>query len=207
MVETDQPPRSAGDVDRRTGVTVWPLFTALLNFDAILGFLSGAVLLGVCNLAGAPASVQVAVWVVFGAGVWITSWLRTSVRFTTDALVVTVLLWPRRVPWERVSSVTFGHLHEDDARPAEVASRRVHVSYRRDLSTPTGPVPTTLGEFRPWARLHFRTLSLPLSFPPPADAADSRPTRGPRTWFGRHAERQRQIIRREFAARGYSLPD
>ena len=77
----------------------------------------------------------------------------------------------------------------------------------RDPSTPPGPVPTTLGEFRPWARLHFRTLSLPLAFPPPVDAFDSRPLRAPRTWFGRHADRQRQIIRREFAARGYPLPD
>jgi hypothetical protein len=117
------------------------------------------------------------------------------------------LLWPRRVPWARVSSVTFSNLHEDDARPVEVTSRRVHVSYRRDPSTPAGPVPATLGEFRPSARRHFRTVSLPLAFPPPADSSDSRPPRGPRTWFGRHADRQRQIIRLEFAAQGYPLPD
>jgi hypothetical protein len=207
MVETDQPRRPAGDVARRTTVTVWPLFTVLLNFDAILGLLSGTALLGVCNLAGAPAGVQVAVWVVCGAAVGVASWLRTSIRFCADDLVVTMLLWPRRVPWARASSVTFSDQYEDDARPVEATSRRVHVSYRRDPSTPTGPVPATLGEFRPWARLHFRTVRLPLAFPPPADSAASRPSRAPRTWFGRHADRQRQIIRREFDARGYPLPD
>jgi hypothetical protein len=188
-------------------VTVWPLFTFLLNFDGLLGLLSGAVLLGICSFAGAAAGVQVAVGVLAGAAVWIASWLRTSIQFTRDDLVVTVLLWPRRIPWARVSSVTFVSAHEDDARPAQVTARRVHVSYRRDLSAPTGPVPTTLGEYRPWARLHFRTLTLPLAFPPAVGAVDSGPARAPRTWFGRHADRQRQLIRREFAGRGYSLPD
>jgi hypothetical protein len=29
----------------------------------------------------------------------------------------------------------------------------------------------------------------------------------PRTWIGRRADRQRKIIREEFAARGHPLPD
>jgi DNA-binding IclR family transcriptional regulator len=41
----------------------------------------------------------------------------------------------------------------------------------------------------------------------PAGSMDSRMARTPRTWIGRHANRQRQIIRREFAAQGYPLPD
>ena len=189
-------------------MTVWPLFTFLLNFDGILGLFSGAVLLGICGGAGAPTGVQVAVGVLAGAAVWIASWLRTSIKFAADDLVVTVLLWPRRVSWARVSSVTFVDTYaDDDASPSRVTVRRIHVRYRRDLSTPTGPVPTTLGEYRPWARLHYREVTLPLTFRPAADPLDSRPARAPRTWFGRHADRQRQIIRREFAARGFSLPD
>jgi hypothetical protein len=188
-------------------VTVWPLFTFLLNFDGLLGLLSGAALLGICGFAGAPAGVQVAVGVLAGAAVWIASWLRTSIQFTRDDLVVTVLLRPRRIPWARVSSVGFVDAYEDDAHPAQTTARRVHVSYRRELSTPTGPVPATLGEYRPWARIHFRTLTLPLAFPPAVGSSDSPSLRAPSTRFGRHADRQRQIIRREFAARGYTLPD
>jgi len=150
--------RQQGDGGSLTDSGIVQLDDAKVVRQGVLGFLSGAALLGVCNLAGASAIVQVAAWVVFGVAV-------------------------------------------------EVTSRRVHVSYRRDPSTPTGPVPATLGEFRPWTRRHFRTVSLPLAFPPPVDSSDSRPPRAPRTWFGRHADRQRQIIRREFAARGYTLPD
>ena len=181
--------------------------TYLLNFDGILGLFSGSVLLGICGIAGAPAAVQVAVGLLAGAAVWVASWLRTSIQFAADDLVVTVLLRPRRISWARVSSVTFVDTYEDDARASQATARRIHVRYRRDLTIPTGPVPTTLGEYRPWARTHFRELTLPLAFRPAADPLDSGPARAPRTWFGRHAERQRQVIRREFAARGFSLPD
>jgi hypothetical protein len=196
-----------GDVAPRTTVTVRPLFTYLLNFDGLLGLFAGAILLGVCGFAGAPAGVQVTVGLVSFVAIWIASWLRTAIRFTTDDIVVTMLLWPFRARWARVSSVTFHDEHHDDARPAEVTSRRVSVRYRRDLSTPTGPVPATLGEFRPWDRRHFRTLSLPLAFPPPADPLGSGSARTRKTWFGRHADRQRQTIREEFAAHGYPLPE
>ena len=94
-----------------------------------------------------------------------------------------------------------------DADSGRVTHRRLDVRYRRDPSTPTGPVPTIFGEYRAWARIHFRTLSLPLTFPPTAGSIDSYMARTPRTWIGRHASRQRQIIRRELAARGYPLPD
>lgn len=137
--------------------------------------------------------------------VWIASWLRTSIQFTADDLVVTMLLRPRRIPWAHVAGVTL--LDMWDADSDRVTHRRLDVRYRRDPSTPTGPVPTVFGEYRAWARIHFRTLSLPLTFPPAADSMDSYMARTPRTWIGRHANRQRQIIRREFAARDYPLPD
>ena len=137
-----------------------------------------------------------------------TVWPLFTIKFGVDDLAVTVLLWRRRVSWARVSSVTFVDTYaDDDARPPRVTVRRIQVRYRRDLSTPTGPVPATLGEYRPWARMHYRSLTLPLTFRPAVDPSDSQPARAPRTWFGRHAERQRQIIRREFAARGFALPD
>jgi 3'-phosphoadenosine 5'-phosphosulfate sulfotransferase len=49
-----------------------------------------------------------------------------------------------------------------------------------------GPVPTRLGQHGAWEREHFRTVTLPVF------------------WVGRRTERQREMIRKEFAARGYS---
>jgi hypothetical protein len=135
------PRRPVDNVAPRATVTVRPLFTYLLIFDWLLGFVTGMVLFVICNLAGAPTGVQAA-GALAGVVVWVASWLRT-----------------------------------------------------------------VFGEYRAWARIHFRTLSLPLTFPPAVGSTDSYMARTPRTWIGRHANRQRQIIRRELAARGYSLPD
>ena len=78
-------------------------------------------------------------------------------------------------------------------------------------ASPPGSVaivePVTVGSWsacRP-AR-HYRSLNLPVLFPPSPDELDYIP-RQPRTWLGRYAGRQREIIRAEFAARGYPLPD
>jgi hypothetical protein len=71
---------------------------------------------------------------------------------------------------------------------------------------PAEPMPTVFGQWRAWDRRHFRTLNLPILFPPGLDELDYVP-RQPRTWFGRRAERQRAAIRAEFAARGYSLSE
>jgi hypothetical protein len=98
-------------------------------------------------------------------------------------------------------------MFEDDAHSDRATRRRLQIRYRRDASTSADPVPTVFSEYRAWARIHVRTLSLPLTFPPAADFVDSDPARAPRTWMGRHANRQRQVIRREFAARGFPLPD
>ena len=78
-------------------VTVWPLFTYLLIFDWLFGFVTGMVLFVICNLAGAPTGVQAAGMLV-GAVVWIATWLRTSIQFTADDLVVTMLLRPTASP-------------------------------------------------------------------------------------------------------------
>jgi hypothetical protein len=98
-------------------------------------------------------------------------------------------------------------MFEDDADSVRVTRRRLEIRYRRDASTSAGPVPTVFSEYGAWARIHVRTLSLPLTFPPAAGSVDSYRVSAPRTWMGRHANRQRQVIRREFAARGYPFPD
>jgi hypothetical protein len=107
-----------------------------------------------------------------------------------------------------VRSVTLQDNYDSDADPEEVTHRRVLVRYRRDPGSPLPPMPTVFGEYRIWARTHFRQVSLPLFFRAPAD--DLIPGAGlrqPRTWIGRRADRQREIIREEFAARGYPLPE
>jgi len=91
---------------------------------------------------------------------------------------------------------------------SEVTRRRAVIHYRRDPGPPLGAVPRRLSDSRAGARAQFRTVSPPVFFPVPAEQLPGLPTpRKPRTWAGRRAERQREIIREEFAARGYPLPD
>jgi hypothetical protein len=49
-------------------------------------------------------------------------------------------------------------------------------------------------------------MSLPLFFRVPEDQFTSGGPRRSLTWIGRRSDRQREIIREEFAARGYPLP-
>jgi hypothetical protein len=141
-----------------------------------------------------------------GAVLAVASWLRTSIQFTASDLAVTMLLWPRRIPWAHVDSVTLQDNYDSDT--GDVTYRRVLIRYRRDPGSPLPPMPTVFGEYRIWARTHFRQVSLPLFFP--VSAGQSTPGAGPRkprTWIGRRADRQREIIREEFAVRGYPLPE
>jgi hypothetical protein len=138
----------------------------------------------------------------------VTSWLRTSIQFTADDLAFTMLLWPRRIPWTHVAGVTLQDNYDSDADPEDVTHRRVLIRYQRDPGSPLPPMPTVFGEYRIWARAHFLPMSLPLSFP--VALGESIPGAGPReawTWIGRRADRQRETIREEFAARGYPLPE
>jgi hypothetical protein len=203
IVEPVLPPRPTSDVRPRSAVTLWPLLTYLLIFDWLFGFVVWIVLFLIFNLTGLPAAVQ-ALSLVAGAAVWIGSWLRTSIRFTADDLVVISMLRPRSVPWSRVAGVSLSDMADDDT--GRVTGRRLSVRYRRDAEPPAEPMPTVSGEWRAWDRRHFRTMSLPVLFPPSLDEIDYIPSE-PRTWIGRRGNRQREIIRAEFAARGYSLPD
>ena len=149
---------------------------------------------------------MVGVATLAGAAVAVTSWLRTSIQFTADDLAFTMLLWPRRIPWADVRRVTLQDNYDSDADPEEVTHRRVLIRYRRDPGSLVPPVPSVFGEFRIWERTHFRLMSLPLFFRVPGDqfTSDGGPRR-PLTWIGRRSDRQREIIREEFAARGYLL--
>lgn len=105
-----------------------------------------------------------------------------------------------------MDGVTLLDVYDPDS--AEVTHRRAEIRYRRDPGSPLPPMPTVFGEYRTWARTHFRTVGLPLFFPASAGQSTSGAgPRKPRTWIGRRADHQRDIIREEFAVRGYPLPE
>jgi hypothetical protein len=136
----------------------------------------------------------------------VASWLWTSIQFTAGDLAVTMLLGPRRIPWAHVHSVTLQAIPHSDS--GEVTHRRAEIRYRRNPGSSLPPMPTVLGEYRTWALAHFGRMSLPLFFP--VSTGQPTPGAGPRqrrTWIGRRADRQRQITREEFAARGFPLPE
>jgi hypothetical protein len=187
----------------RPTVTLRPLFTYLMIFDLLIGFLWGMLLFLVTNLAGAPKAVQAAA-MLSGIVVWLWSWWRTTIRFTPDELLVTRLIAPHHVPWYRVTNVSLYDMFDSDTD--RVTGRRVDVRYRRGAEPPVEPMPTVFGDWRVWNRRYFRSLALPVFFPPGLDDIDYVP-REPRTRLGRYTRRQRQTIRTEFAARGYELPD
>jgi hypothetical protein len=191
------------DVRPRGPVTLRPIFTYLMIFDALLGFLTWLFLFLILNLSGVPESgqlISLPAGVVAGLGLW----LRNSIQFTDDDLAVTVFFAPHRIPWSRVAGVSLYDISDDGTE--RVTGRRVTVRYHRGAEPPAEPMPTVFGQWRAWDRRHFRTLNLPILFPPGLDELDYVP-RQPRTWFGRRAERQRAAIRAEFAARGYSLSE
>lgn len=195
---------SAGDDGgSRPTVTLRPLFTYLMIFDLLIGFLWGMLLFLITNLAGAPKAVQ-AVAMLSGIVVWIGSWWRTAIKFTPAELVVTRLIAPHHVPWYRVTHVNLYDMWDSDTD--RVTGRRVDVRYRRESEPPVEPMPTVFGEWRIWNRRYFRSLALPVFFRPAEDPFSYVP-REPRTWLGRYTNRQRTAIRAEFAARGYQLPD
>ena len=68
----DAGPQPGDDVESRPTVALRPLFTYLMIFDLILGFVWGMLLFLITNLAGAPKAVQ-AVAMLSGIAVWIGS--------------------------------------------------------------------------------------------------------------------------------------
>lgn len=124
--------------------------------------------------------------------------LTGAIVFTDDALIVKSLLGRRRVAWDAVSSVTFNDVTDSDTDA--VVHRVIVVRYRRYPDQPLPEMPTRFGEFREWHRAHFRSVRLPLHFPP-QQADDSRREKRK----SQRRERMRATMLRELAARGYDL--
>lgn len=141
------PPLDNGEP--RPTVTLRPLFTYLMIFDLLIGFLWGMLLFLVTNLAGAPKAVQAAA-MLSGIVVWLWSWWRTTIRFTPDELLVTRLIAPHHVPWYRVTNVSLYDMFDSDTD--RVTGRRVDVRYRRGAEPPVEPMPTVFGDWRVWNR-------------------------------------------------------
>jgi hypothetical protein len=151
----------------------------MLVFDFVIGFFVGLMVLVICFLLGASAGVAAVAAVAAGAGVWLASWLRTSVRFTPGHLVITVLLWPRRIPWADVQRVSLQDMFDNETD--EVTQQRLAIHYRRGSG--------------------LRLVTLPLFFPVPEILSSGTP----RSWIRRRADRQREVISGQLAARGYPL--
>jgi hypothetical protein len=150
-----------------------------------------------------PAAVTWAITVAGTAVLWAVLLLRPSVRFTPDELVVTLTFSRHRIAWAAIRDLTLDEITDSDSDT--VNHRLIRIRYLRDPGNPPPPTPTRLGDYRQWDRAHFRTLRLPLAFPPPQPDRSSRTERNTR--FRRRLRRQRETILRELAARGYHLPE
>lgn len=160
----------------------------------------------VSTAAVVPGAASWAIMVGGTALVWAVLALRPSVRFTADALVVGLTFRRHRIPWADIASVTFDKVLDDDQDT--VLRQVISVRYRRDPGTDLPPAPTRLADYRAWNRAHFRTVKLPLSFPPSAaDRWPPAPVEPGTSRSARRRERQREIILREFAARAFPLPE
>jgi hypothetical protein len=149
-----------------------------------------------------PAAAGAAITLAGTAVLWATLSLRSSIRFTADALELGLTFGRRRIPWADIRDVTYYDVTGSDTD--EVHHRLISVRYRRDPQRDPPPMPTRFGEFRQWNKEHFRTVHLPLSFPAPPSASRRQERDARLTRRRRH---QRQVILREFAARGYHLPE
>lgn len=145
-----------------------------------------------------PGPVTALVFVVVFAGVTWLSWLRTSVRFEPDRVVITRLLLPNQhIPWSGVCQSRIDTVLDDDGE--RVLYRYARLAVLRDPDKPPAPMPTTPSEYRTWRRRTYRDVSVLVRFPDSPDAAP--PT-------GRFAEvilRNREIVRSEFTAHGFPL--
>jgi hypothetical protein len=149
-----------------------------------------------------PAAASWAIAVLGTAALWFALSVRPAIGFTTDALIVESMFARRRVAWSAISSVTFEDVTDSDTD--EVLHRLIVVRYRRYPDQPLPDMPTRFGDFREWSRAHFRTVRLPLPFPPQQASDDARrDSRASR--LARHRDRMRAIVLRELGARGYDL--
>lgn len=149
-----------------------------------------------------PAAASWAIAIVGTTVIWLVLSLRPSIGFTADALIIDSMTGRRRIPWTAVRSITFDEVNDSDTD--EVVYRMIAVRYRRDPDQPLPDMPELLGEIWQWNKAHFRTVRLPLPFPPP-DAGAARRDK-PASRLARRRDRMRAIVLQELAARGYDLP-
>lgn len=146
-----------------------------------------------------PAVAEVLAFAAVFAGLTWLSWVRTSVQFETDQVVITRLLLPRqRIPWARVRQSHIDTVYGDGS---DVLYRHAQLALLRNPDEPPGPVPTSLPEYRRWRRRTYRDVSVLVRFPKSPDAPPPK---------GRFAEvilRNRDIVRTEFAAHGHPLQE
>ncbi len=172
--------------------------------------LSADLLVGVCFAllftfcVSIPLKLPVAVKALaFGAtfaGLTWLSWLRTSVRFEPDQVVITRLLLPdQRIPWSRVHQSHIDTVHDDDGD--QVLYRHARLTLLRRPGVPPDPMPSTPREHRRWRERTYRDISVLVRFPNSPNAAP------PRGRFAEVIERNRDIVRSEFAAHGHPLTE
>ena len=146
-----------------------------------------------------PTVFEVLAFAIVLAGLTWLSWLRTSVRFETDQVVITRLLLPRqRIPWSRVRQSHIDTVYDDGS---EVLYRHAQLALLRNPEQPPDPMPTTQPEYRRWRRKTYRDVSVLVRFPKSADAPD------PKGRFADVILRNRAIVRAEFAAHGHPLQE
>jgi hypothetical protein len=147
-----------------------------------------------------PGIVEALAFVAVFAGLTWLSWLRTSVRFEPEQVVITRLLLPsQRIPWSRVHQSHIDTVLDEDGE--RILYRCARLALLRDPDRLPTPVPTTSPGYRNWRRRTYRDVSVLVRFPNSPDA-------GPPT--GRFAEvilRNRDIVRCEFAAHGFPLEE
>jgi hypothetical protein len=194
------------DARPATPVTLRGLLQADRAVFGFLGALPVPFIATVSTAALVPGAVSWAIMLGGTAAGWAAVVLRPSVRFTAQELVVDLTFVRRRIAWADVQSVTFDTV--EDSESDTVERRVISVRYRRDPGEPLPPRPARFGEFQRWNRAHFRTVRVPLSFPPlPGDNWPPVPVEPGTSRLARRRERQREAILREFAARGYQLTD
>lgn len=148
-----------------------------------------------------PAAASWAIAVVGTVVIWLVLCLRPSIGFTADALIAESMLGRRSIPWAAIRGIAFDEVTDSDT--AEVVYRMIAVRYLREPGRPLPEAPTVFGEFREWNKAYFRTVRLPLPFPP--TQADGARRDKPASRLARRRERMRAIVLRELAGRGYNL--
>jgi hypothetical protein len=136
---------------------------------------------------------------ILAAFTWL-SWLRTSVRFEPDQVVITRLLRPnQRIPWSRVRQSQVDTVYADGRD--QILYRHAQLAMLRDPDQPARPMPTTPREYRRWREQTYREVSVLVRFPNSPEATP------PSGRFADVIQRNRDIVRSEFAAHGHPLKE